>query len=499
MTAMQSSQTSGSLDIAVERSSLDQNPLRVQIDEIQAIQIEFVQSSEFKQALGTDDAALLLSREILTAWPLRLRSKKRPAKHPALLGLRPNRYSQVALRKLFRKMNFLRFLARQKQQQIMQTAPESAANETVLLGLISECKSLLMEAQKIHQHLWQINMPLVAWLLQFFVQPKQLSPEALNALNRRNKRLVCLLRKYRILIKRDEEIYIANGFLRLGKLINRFDYSPGFSFTSYAVKGLLRVWRDGAQAQMFYQEHERMESFQSIDIEEDEAFSEPSPLELALLEHPADCRWSASEFAENLEHNQRLVARIARNCTDRERMILVHRFGLLGTESMTLAEIGQLLGGITDRAVHQQIGKVEERFRYIGLEVLSSAKTGFTKTLSMAQDLEFDPQDNRKRAAFALVRQRIKGMSIDVRRAINETKKLLENNPALLASLDPLSRTILINRLKLKGGKKFTLAQLSHELNFSPLQIQQLQTVALSTILQGESEKTPNQLPSLSD
>ncbi|MGE5194057.1 MAG: sigma-70 family RNA polymerase sigma factor [Deltaproteobacteria bacterium] len=155
--------------------------------------------------------------------------------------------------------------------------------------------------------------------------------ETKNLLIRANLRLVVSVVRNHVRSDVDFSELISDGNMSLMRAIDRFDFSRGFKFSTYAVWAIRNNF-----SRSISNEHVHRERFRTGS---DGVFHE----------------WSdrrSDPFKEELAHEQRreTVRRILRCLSDREQNILASRFGLQqGSEPLTLEEVGAQQGVTKER------------------------------------------------------------------------------------------------------------------------------------------------------
>jgi RNA polymerase primary sigma factor len=86
-----------------------------------------------------------------------------------------------------------------------------------------------------------------------------------------------------------------------------------------------------------------------------------------MFEVAADHRSDAHEIESNHRRNQEAVQGMLGRLNERERQILVRRFGLGGASEQTLEQLGKDLG-ITKERVRQIESRAQEKLRKYALE-----------------------------------------------------------------------------------------------------------------------------------
>jgi RNA polymerase primary sigma factor len=86
-----------------------------------------------------------------------------------------------------------------------------------------------------------------------------------------------------------------------------------------------------------------------------------------MFDSAADHRSDERETESDHKRNQEAVRGMLGRLNDRERQILVSRYGLNGSDEMTLEQLGKELG-ITKERVRQIESRAQEKLRHYALE-----------------------------------------------------------------------------------------------------------------------------------
>ncbi len=146
---------------------------------------------------------------------------------------------------------------------------------------------------------------------------------------RANLRLVVSIAKKRVSPCQDLLELVSDGNLSLIRAVEKFDFSRGFKFSTYASWSIMNNF-----AQSFTRERSRRGRFVTGGEEPFES---------------ADNRPDEHEAEVQYHGNQQTVRRMLVPLDDRERRILVGRFGLDGVEKLTLQRLGHELQIIKER------------------------------------------------------------------------------------------------------------------------------------------------------
>jgi RNA polymerase primary sigma factor len=168
--------------------------------------------------------------------------------------------------------------------------------------------------------------------------------EVRNQIIRANLRLVVsLVKKFR---RDDDDLaeLVSNGYVALMRAVERFDFSRGYKFSTYASWVIInsRI-RDSAR------DHQR----DRLRIRSE-----------ALLAAAPDHRNNDCPCETEQERCRELLRRMLVRLNDRERKIIVSRFGLEGTRQKTLNQLGKQFG-ISKERVRQLEKRAREKLREI--------------------------------------------------------------------------------------------------------------------------------------
>ncbi len=195
---------------------------------------------------------------------------------------------------LFRKMNYLKFKASQMVAQLNSSDPSSVAMDQI--------DKLIAEAVEVKNQIVQANL-----------------------------RLVVSIAKRHVGGSDDFFGLISDGNMSLIRAVEKFDYSRGNKFSTYASWAIMKNF-----ARSIPDEFKHRDRFRTTDEE-------------VFLGHQ-DTR--ANHFASELEQKQRekQINRILHRLDAREQQIIIRRFGLdHKQEPLTLKEVGEELGVTKER------------------------------------------------------------------------------------------------------------------------------------------------------
>ena len=164
-----------------------------------------------------------------------------------------------------------------------------------------------------------------------------------NELIRSNLRLVVSIAKRYVRPAHDLFELVSEGNMSLILAVEKFDYARGFKFSTYASSVIVRnfaraLFEETRWRNRFVTGHEV--SFTTV----------------------ADHRAGEREDKHDRRHVQKTVGEMLRRLGDRERKILVNRYGLAGADKLTLERLGRELG-ISKERVRQIEQRAHEKLR----------------------------------------------------------------------------------------------------------------------------------------
>ena len=180
---------------------------------------------------------------------------------------------------------------------------------------------------------------------------ERLQEEALavkNQIIRANLRLVVSIAKKRVGPNNNFFELVSDGNMSLIRAVEKFDFSRGFKFSTYASWAIMKNF-----ARTIPEEKTRRDRFVTGHEE--------------MFESAADHRTDEHESESDHKRNQETVQGMLGRLNDRERQILVSRYGLNGESEQTLEQLGKVLG-ITKERVRQIESRAQEKLRKIAHE-----------------------------------------------------------------------------------------------------------------------------------
>ncbi|HWL09424.1 MAG TPA: sigma-70 family RNA polymerase sigma factor, partial [Planctomicrobium sp.] len=212
----------------------------------------------------------------------------------------------------FRKMNYLKFKAAQMQKHVEKSRPKTRE--------LNEIEKLIDGAAEIKNFLIRSNLRLVVSIAKRHMKPTSNFFEM-----------------------------VSDGNMSLIRAIEKFDYSKGNKFSTYASWAIMKNYARSIPA-----EHRVLDRFRTGN---DEVFRVSE-----------DDR--GSQFAEEATNHRQhqMIMSILGNLDERERAIIVHRYGLeRGSEPETLEQVGTRFN-VTKERIRQIESRAMQKIRKIASE-----------------------------------------------------------------------------------------------------------------------------------
>ncbi len=213
-------------------------------------------------------------------------------------------------RSLFRKMNYLKYRA----HQLRAALDPDRCNA----GRLDEIERLQGEALAVKNEIIRANLRLVVSIAKKHTGPTNNLFEL-----------------------------ISDGNMSLIRAVEKFDVSRGFKFSTYASWAIMRNF-----SRTLPEEKSRRDRFVTGHEE--------------MFETAADHRADEHDSEKALKRTQDVVKGMLRQLSDRERRILIGRYGIGGVEQQTLEQLGRTLG-VTKERVRQIESRAREKLRKMAL------------------------------------------------------------------------------------------------------------------------------------
>jgi len=207
---------------------------------------------------------------------------------------------------LFRKMNYLKFRAEQLRQELASGEPTASEQEF---------ENLLADAEAVRNHIAECNLRLVISISRKFSTSSS-----------------------------DFDDLMSEGNEILLKAINKFDFSRGFRFSTYATHSVQRH---------FYRYTQRRQKRNSTEVR--------STVELLSEVAESEADAVIEEWVQEEQRMTELIARMAERLDERERAVVTGRFGLgHGGSVKTLRELAGDLNLSKERVRQLQMAAVDK-------------------------------------------------------------------------------------------------------------------------------------------
>jgi RNA polymerase primary sigma factor len=180
---------------------------------------------------------------------------------------------------------------------------------------------------------------------------ERLQEEALavkNQIIRANLRLVVSIAKRHVGPSNNFFELVSDGNMSLIRAVEKFDFSRGNKFSTYASWAIMKNF-----ARTIPEENYRRDRFVTGHEE--------------MFEAAADNRTDEHEYESTLKRMQEAVKGMLGRLDERERKIIISRFGLGGASEQTLEQLGRELG-ITKERVRQIESRAQDKLRKIASE-----------------------------------------------------------------------------------------------------------------------------------
>ncbi|MBO5452427.1 MAG: RNA polymerase sporulation sigma factor SigK [Clostridia bacterium] len=169
--------------------------------------------------------------------------------------------------------------------------------------------------------------------LEKFAKEKDM--EARNILIEKNMRLVAHIAKKYSQSSCEQEDLISIGTIGLIKAINTFDYTKGIRLATYAARcidnEILMVMRNAKK------------SANEISLEEPIGVDREGN-EISFMDIVGSSEEEISENVEIKEQIKKMYDFIAKDLSEREKKVIIYRYGLCGKTALTQKELADILG-----------------------------------------------------------------------------------------------------------------------------------------------------------
>jgi RNA polymerase sigma factor (sigma-70 family) len=169
-----------------------------------------------------------------------------------------------------------------------------------------------------------------------------------NQIIRANLRLVVSIAKRHVGPSNNFFELVSDGNMSLIRAVEKFDFSRGNKFSTYASWAIMKNY-----ARSIPEENFRRDRFVTGHEE--------------MFEAAADTRTDEHEYESSLKRMQEAIKGMLGRLDDRERRIIISRFGLGGVHEQTLEQLGRELG-ITKERVRQIESRAQTKLRRIASE-----------------------------------------------------------------------------------------------------------------------------------
>jgi RNA polymerase primary sigma factor len=180
---------------------------------------------------------------------------------------------------------------------------------------------------------------------------ERLQGEALavkNQIIRANLRLVVSIAKKRVGPTNNFFELVSDGNMSLIRAVEKFDASRGFKFSTYASWALMKNF-----SRSIPEENQRRDRFVTGHDQ--------------MFESAPDTRSDVYERESGQRRNHEIVQGMLGRLNDRERRVLISRYGIGGADEQTLEQLGRELG-VTKERVRQIEARAQEKLRKIAID-----------------------------------------------------------------------------------------------------------------------------------
>jgi RNA polymerase primary sigma factor len=180
---------------------------------------------------------------------------------------------------------------------------------------------------------------------------EQFQGEALavkNQIIRANLRLVVSIAKKHVGPSNNFFELVSDGNMSLIRAVEKFDANRGFKFSTYASWAIMKNF-----SRSIPEEKQRRDRFMTGHEE--------------MFESAPDNRSDVHERETGHRRSQEIVQGMLGRLNDRERRILISRYGIGGADEQTLEQLGRELG-VTKERVRQIESRAQEKLRKIAID-----------------------------------------------------------------------------------------------------------------------------------
>jgi RNA polymerase primary sigma factor len=169
-----------------------------------------------------------------------------------------------------------------------------------------------------------------------------------NQILRANLRLVVSIAKKHVGPSNNFFELVSDGNMSLIRAVEKFDASRGFKFSTYASWAIMKNFTRSIPEE----KHRRDRFVTGHDV---------------MFEAAPDTRSDVYEQEKGHRRSQEIVQGMLGRLNDRERQVLIGRYGIGGVDSQTLEQLGRELG-VTKERVRQIESRAQEKLRKIAVE-----------------------------------------------------------------------------------------------------------------------------------
>jgi len=169
-----------------------------------------------------------------------------------------------------------------------------------------------------------------------------------NRLIRSNLRLVVAIAKKRVGSGGNLFELVSDGNISLIRAVEKFNFARGFKFSTYASWAIMRNFARTIPEEKCWRDR--------FVTSRDE-----------LFDAAADHRSNEQEHENTYRRNQEAVQGMLSRLSERERHVLISRYGLGGADPLTLEQLGKEMG-VTKERVRQIESRAEEKLRKFARE-----------------------------------------------------------------------------------------------------------------------------------